>query len=314
MTLLLDALLDAFTDSIKMVPLLLVIYFLIEWAEYRFGNRLGHAVERAGSAGPLVGAVAGIIPQCGISVIGSALYTQRLVTVGTLMAVFLATSDEAIPVILSQPDRVGELLPILLTKLVVAIVAGYAIDLIWRSRNRMTLEHIDAVDKGHDAADHDHSHVLDEKACCGHHPSAGPESDGSQGDSRRIRELIVHPIVHTLKVFVFIFLVSLALALMFALIGQDTLVALMAGHPILQLLFATLIGVIPNCAASVAVTEFYLSGVISFGSCIAGLCAGSGLGLLVLFKEGNRREALYITGLLLAISLVAGAVAGLIFR
>lgn len=313
MDLVLDSLIDAFSDSIAMVPLLLVIYFLIEWAEYRFGNRIGHAVEKAGKAGPLIGAAAGIIPQCGISVVASALYVQRLATVGTLLAVFLATSDEAIPVILSQPDKIGTLLPLLLTKFVVALIAGYAIDLIMRRHNCSTLAHIDAVENSHDEAGHDHSKVLDEKACCGHHPTSEHDFDEKVTRHNFPRELFIHPIVHTLKVFAFIFVISFLLALLFAVVGQDTLAALLAGHPYLQILLSTLVGLIPNCAASVAVTEFYLSGVISFGSCVAGLCAGGGLGLLVLFREGDKKEALRITGLLVVISIAAGLLAGLIF-
>jgi len=203
--------------------------------------------------------------------------------------------------------------PILLTKLVVAIIAGYAIDLVLRRRSRSTVEHIDAVEAHHDEAGHDHSHVLDERACCGHHPTADHGDDvRTSGRGHLSRELFIHPLVHTLKVFLFIFAISFLLALLFALVGQETLAAALSGRPLLQIAAATLVGAIPNCAASVAVTEFYLSGVISFGACIAGLCAGGGLGLLVLFKEGDRREALWITGLLLVISFIAGIAAGAI--
>ena len=204
----LDVCLDALVDSAKMLPLLFVIYFLIEWLELKWGNRLGRFMARTGTTGPVLGAAAGIIPQCGISVIASALYTQRLITIGTLFAVFLATSDEAIPVILSQPDHAEVLVPLLLSKFVLAVVLGYLIDLIFRKRNVRVLAHIDNYRVGHDDEGHHHESVFEEKGCCGHTPGA----EDHKGESL-IKRLLVHPLVHTLKIFVFIFVISLVLGL-----------------------------------------------------------------------------------------------------
>lgn len=299
MELALHCLEHALVDSVKMVPLLFVIYVAIEALEIKFGNRMGTAMAKAGKAGPVIGAVAGIIPQCGVSVVGTALYTQRLVTIGTLFAVYLATSDEAIPVILSQPDAAGLLVPLIATKLVIAIVVGYALDIAFHKRNRRVLEHGHDYAHGSDSPEHHHETAFEEKGCCGHE-SAGEH----QGFTAR--GLLLHPLVHTLKVWVFIFLTSFVLALAFELVGQDTIAAALEGQTLLQPILAALVGLIPNCAASVAVTEFYLQGVITFGAAIAGLCASGGLGVLVLLKEDDRREALAIIGGLFAVSVAAG--------
>jgi len=301
MDIFLDAGIDALIDSAKMLPLLFVIYFVIEIFEVKFGNRMGQAMARAGKAGPAIGAVAGIIPQCGVSVIGTALYTQRLVTIGTLFAIYLATSDEAIPVILSQPDQIAALIPLLVTKLIVALVVGYAIDLAFRRRNKAVFTHLEHYAHGDDEVDHHHEEAFEAKACCGHTPTA-------EGKNFSAHTLFVHPLVHTLKIFVFIFVVSLILNLLFSFVGEDALAQALAGQTLLQPIIAALIGLIPNCAASVAITEFYLSGVITFGAAIAGLCASGGLGILVLLKEDARADALKIIGGLFVISVVVGLI------
>lgn len=299
MELIFEAFEHSLVDTVKMVPLLFVIYVAIEALEIKFGKKLGGAMAKAGKAGPVIGAVAGVIPQCGISVVGTALYTQRLVTIGTLFAVYLATSDEAIPVILSQPDAAGLLVPLVLIKLVVAIVVGYALDLVFRKRGSAVLEHGDHYAHGTDDPDHHHETAFREKGCCGHEPAEAYRGFNA-------RDLLLHPLVHTLKVFAFIFLTSFALALVFELVGEDALAAALAGHTVLQPVLAAIVGLIPNCAASVAIAEFYLEGIITFGAAIAGLCASGGLGVLVLFKEGKRNEALAIVGGLFAISVAAG--------
>ncbi len=291
-------LLDALLDSAKMIPLLLVVYIGIEFLEYRFGNKIGKAMQKAGSAGPLIGATAGSLPQCGFSVISTALYTQRLVTIGTLLAVYLATSDEAIPVILSQPNKIALLWPLILTKVIIAIIAGYSIDLVFRRKNRAILQHIDSYEHGHDDPHHHHEEIANELACCGHH--ACPETKKFP-----LKEVVLHPIIHTIKIFFFIFGVSFLVNFIFFQWGGE----IFLGNSFFQPVFAALVGLIPNCAASVAITELYLKGAISYGSVIAGLCASGGLGLLVLFKEEkNRREVWRIIILLFSLSVLAGLI------
>ncbi|MFZ4648640.1 MAG: putative manganese transporter [Patescibacteria group bacterium] len=294
--------LDALIDSAKMLPLLLVIYIGIELLEYRYGNKIRKSVQKVGSAGPLLGAAAGSLPQCGFSVITTALYSQRLVTIGTLLAVYLATSDEAIPVILSQPNKAIILLPLIITKVIIAIFAGYSIDYLFRKKNQKTLDHIESYEKGSDDPSHHHEEIVDETACCGHHTCATTKKF-------RLKELFIHPIIHTLKIFSFILTASFLINLIFFKLGPEKLNKLFLGNSIFQPFLAALVGLIPNCASSVAITELYLKGAISYGSVIAGLCASGGLGLLVLFKEEkSRREVWKIIALLFSISVFAGVI------
>lgn len=297
----LDALSDAFIDSAKMIPLLFIVYVIIEFIEIKYGHKMAKAVAKAGPFGPVVGAVSATIPQCGISVMGTALFTQRLITIGSLFAVYIATSDEAIPVIMSQPDKIGVLLPLILTKLVLAIIIGYALDLVFKKRNREIIEHIDAYAHNHDEADHDHEKAFEEKACCGHQATVARTKMSA-------RDLLYHPLIHTLRIFIFIFLISIALNLLFVFVGEEHLTVLFASHKFLQPIIATLVGLIPNCAASVAITQFYLNGTITFGATVAGLAASGGLGILVLFKEGNKKEGARIVALLFGISVTIGIV------
>lgn len=301
MEIVIEALVDSFVDTLKMVPLLFVIYMLIEVFEAKLGNKAGAAMARAGVAGPLIGAAAGVIPQCGVSVVATALYTQRLATIGTLFAVYLATSDEAIPIILSRPDSIGVLVPLIGTKLVIAVAVGYALDVVFRKRNGKVLDHEDRYAHHRDDEGHDHTEMLEETGCCGHKPATSHHA-------LDVRHLVVHPLVHTARICAFIFLTSFVIALTFALVGQETIAGAVAGHTFLQPVLAALVGLIPNCAASVAVTEFYLEGVITFGAAIAGLCASGGLGVLVLVKEDGHKEAAAIIAGLFAVSVVAGLV------
>lgn len=300
---LVEAFMDALVDSAKILPLLFVIYVLIEVIEHRYGSRMDHAVGRAGKAGPALGALLGSIPQCGFSVMGTALYNQRLITVGTLLAIYLSTSDEAIPIMLSDPSAAATVIPLLLCKIVIAVVFGYLIDLVFHKVNVSTLEHIKAYDEGTDDVTHDHT--LSEKACCGH--VLGDEEDEAGKHGMTAREILLHPLRHTLKIFAFILVVTFLINLLFAAVGEDAIAAALAAHPMLQPFVAALVGLIPNCAASVAITEFYLKGIITFGATIAGLCASGGLGLLVLLKEErDKSRALQIICLLFAVSVFVG--------
>jgi hypothetical protein len=297
-----EVFIDALLDTVKMVPLLLVIYIAIELVEYKFGNKIITLVQKAGMAGPAVGALAGSLPQCGISVVATALYTQRLVTIGTLLAVYLATSDEAIPIILSQPDKAGLLLPLISTKIVIALVVGYTLDLFFRKANKSTLIHIEAYALGKDDEHHNHSMVMDKEACCGH-------STSSSAKKFSPKEIFLHPVIHTAKIFVFIFAISLLINAAVFQMGEEAFGKLFSGHLFFQPFMAALVGLIPNCAASVAITELYLKGAITYGSLIAGLCASAGLGILVLFREEKEKKEIFkIICLLLGVSILIGSV------
>jgi len=297
-----DVFVDAFRDTIPMVPLLLVIYIGIEFIEYKFGSRIIALVQKAGLAGPAVGAVTGSLPQCGLSVVATALYTQRLVTIGTLLAVYLSTSDEAIPIILSRPGTAGLIGPLLLTKIFIALVAGYSLDLLFRKTNKNILNHIGVYARGEDDESHHHETVMNEEACCGH-------STSSSAEQFNPKEVFLHPVIHTTKIFVFIFAISLLINGTVFYMGEEAFGKLFLGQSFFQPFLAALVGLIPNCAASVAITELYLKGAITYGSLIAGLCASGGLGILVLFREEKgKTEVFKILGLLFGISVLVGLV------
>lgn len=303
-----EVLTDAFIDTAKMIPLLLVIYTGIEFVEYRFGRTIREKVKTAGKAGPLLGAGFGAVPQCGFSVISTALYTQRLISMGTLLAVYISTSDEAVPIILAHPNRAGIIIPLLAVKLVIAVAAGYAVDLMLRSSTGPAEVEVCATSAEEmtlESPAEDEHPSSSEEGCCGHHCAM---------DKPDYLELLLHPVIHTLKVFVFIFIVSLILNLVMFRVGSG-ISKILLNQSVFQPVIVGLIGLIPNCAASVAITEVFLKGGISFGSAVAGLSASAGLGMLVLLKENqNVRDTLKIIGLLYVISAAAGIVVQYIYK
>lgn len=315
---------EALRDSLKLLPFLLAVYLVVGWLEYRLGDSIGERLRRAGAAGPLIGALCGCIPQCGFSVMGSALYARRLITLGTLLAVFIATSDEALPVILAQPQRLGVLIPLIGTKVLLALLVGFVADAIVRTRRPAPAdpapvpvhvssdahehehEHENEHDHGHEHT-HEHAHETEslghEHGCCDHH-IAGECAVPARA---RIYTLLWHPLRHTARVFMYLFLVTLAMGMLIAAYGEERLSLFLQAHLALQPLAAAVFGLIPNCAASVIVTQLFLDGAISFGATVAGLSTGAGVGLMVLLRENpDRRNSAAIVGLLLGISIVAG--------
>lgn len=281
-------LLDAFKDTLAMMPWLLGIYIALEIFENKSESFIGEKISHKMGTAPFLGALLGCMPQCGFSVIAATLYTRRCISRGTLLAVFLSTSDEAIPVILAQHDKATLVLWLLLVKVIIATLAGYTIDLIFKK---------DASKEPHVP----HGPVIP----AGGHRHCDCHAHGTE--IPKWKTFFLFPLKHTLKVLFFIFAVSLAIGLLVARLGEDGLKQIFLAGTFFQPLVAVLVGLIPNCAASVAITEVYLKGAITFGSAIAGLSASGGLGLLVLFKENkDRKETALITGLLIFVSLTAG--------
>lgn len=281
---------DVLTDSAKMVPILFIVYVVIELVEYKFGNKIREKIQKAGKTGPVIGSIAGSFPQCGFSVIATVLYSQRLLTIGTLLAVYLATSDEAIPMILSRPDKIKIIVPLILIKIGIAFVAGYFIDFIFKGKNKNILTHIENYKYGTDDKAHHHEFTTDEHVCCGH---------------SKINFL--HPLIHTFKIFIFILVISFLISMLFLQIGEENLRIFMQKNSLFQPVFSALIGLIPNCSASVAITQLYFDDIINFGSLVAGLCASGGLGILILFKEEkNKKNAFKILAMLFGISVFVG--------
>lgn len=276
---LLELVLDTLLDALKMLPFLFLAFLLIEWIEHKGADRLRRALT--GRASVPLGALLGCVPQCGFSVLAANLYCERLVTLGTLFAVFLATSDEAVIILLSQPGQAGSVLLLVGVKLVIALAAGLLIDLAFRGRNRRMLS---------------------------------AETGGERHGHCDVSHGILRPaLLHTAKTLLFVTVISFILSLVIDLIGQERLSALLMGGSVFQPFLAALIGLIPNCASSVLLTELYLAGSVSFGSVVAGLCAGAGMGLIVLFQNGrNLKENLAIMGGLYLIGSLCGVVIGLL--
>lgn len=279
---------DAFKDTLAMMPWLLGIYIALEILENKSESFIGDKISHKVGTAPFLGALLGCIPQCGFSVIAATLYTRRCISMGTLLAVFVSTSDEAIPVILAQHDKASLVLWLLLTKVLLATTTGYIIDFIFK--------------KTTSSAPHSpHAPVV---------PDGGYRSCDCHAHGKGIprwKTFFLFPVKHTLKVSFFIFAVSFAIGTLTSQFGEKGLEHIFFSGTFFQPLIATLVGLIPNCAISVAITEVYLKGGITFGSAIAGLSASGGLGLLVLFKENReRKETGLIIGLLVLISFTAG--------
>ena len=281
-----DIILDTVIDSVKMLPFLFLSYLIIEYIEKKSSKKIQNMLSSSGKFGPIVGSLLGCFPQCGFSVTAASLYAGRVISVGTLIAVFLTTSDEAIPVLISNPGSLGILFKIILTKLVIGIIFGLVIDYILRkksSKKDTAKEAKEHIEKMCDHCDCKHSGV------------------------------IKSAIKHTVSIFFFILIVSFILNLIIWLIGDEMLSKILMSGTIFQPLIASLIGLIPNCASSVLLTELYLNGSISFASIIAGLSSGSGIGLVVLFKENNNiKENLKILGTVYLIGIITGFIIELI--
>ena len=283
MQIILDAFLDTLTDTAKMLPFLFGVYLLIEFLEHKASDKLSGALRRLGPFGPLGGAAMGCLPQCGFSVAASNLYAGRLISVGTLLAVFIATSDEAVPILLASSQGAGKILPLIAAKVIAAVAAGLSVDLIVRIAN------------GKRSVQNEPYHDLCEDCGCDEHG------------------ILYSALKHTAQITAFVFTVSLVLSIAMGFAGEEALHRILMTDSPLQPFITALIGLIPNCAASVVLTNLYAAGSLSFGAVISGLSTGAGLGLVVLFRTNkNLRENMSIAAMLYFIGVIAGLVADII--
>ncbi len=265
-------------ESLLLLPLLFLTYLFMEFLEHKAGDGVQKAVSKAGRMGPLLGGLLGLLPQCGFSAVAAGLYAARIVTPGTVLSVFLATSDEMIPVLLGAGIPAPRVLTILAIKLVIAVLCGFVADLLL-CRRRVARSV---------------SHFCEEEHCHCH------------------EGVLRSALYHTLHVFLFVLIINLLLGGALELVGEQRLEALMQGAPVLSVLVATLVGLVPNCAASVAITTLYAKGILSAGAMLAGLLAGAGAGLLVLFRTNRPlRQNLFFVLSLLIIGVSAGALVSL---
>lgn len=276
-----DVIIDTLIDAAKLLPFLFLTYLAMECLEHKAGDKAEVLIKKAGRFGPVIGGILGIVPQCGFSAAASNLYAGRVITAGTLIAIYLSTSDEMLPILISERAPVGVIVPILVTKAVIGIAAGLLIDFSMRVRGREEHAHI------HEICEQEHCHC--EKG------------------------IFRSALSHTVQIAVFILLVTFVLNLLLFFVGEDVLAAAISNRPVAGPLLAGLVGLIPNCAGSVVITQLYLEGIIGFGAAMAGLLAGSGVGLLVLFRVNrDRKKNIQILGLLYGIGAAVGIVMELV--
>ncbi len=322
-----DVLLDTLLDCVKLLPFLLAAYLLIEWLEHRAGDRFGAFLKRSGRLGPLIGGLLGLVPQCGFSVVCANFYAGGLVSMGTVIAVMLATSDEALPLLLTEGIgsgmQIAEILLLLATKLVIGVAAGFAVDAVsgvYRRRKALKT----APDAAKSEQAHVHAHT--ERECegkeheehsehgeHGHNHNTLCEHCGCEEQHGFVRGILLPALKHVGSIMLFIFAVTLALNAVVEFIGEDSLKSLLGGSALLQPVIAAIFGFIPNCAASVVITELYISGGLGFGAAVAGLCTGAGTGLLMLFRANRSiRQNLTIMGIMFAVASLSGIILQLI--
>ncbi|MDE6926958.1 MAG: arsenic efflux protein [Acetatifactor sp.] len=275
-----DVVIDTLLDTVKLIPFLFLTYLAMEYLEHKTGQKAQRLVRKAGKFGPVIGGTLGIVPQCGFSAAASNLYTGRVITLGTLIAIYLSTSDEMLPILISEQAPVRTIVFILLAKAAIGIIAGSVIDIIFSS---------------HKAEDH-HIHEICEQEHC--HCEEG--------------SIFRSALVHTVQIGFFILIITFLLNLLFFFVGEDVLAGLILNRRILGPVLAGIVGLIPNCAGSVAITQLYLEGVVGTGAMLSGLLTGTGVGLLILFRVNHdRKENLKILGLLYFIGVSVGIMVGL---
>ncbi len=265
-------------DSIKIIPFLFLTYLLMEWLEHKAGKKTQDLIERSGQFGPVIGSVLGAVPQCGFSAAASNLYAGKVITMGTLMAIYLSTSDEMLPIMLSASIPVRTILKILALKVVIGMAVGLVIDFVAPEKHGEH-HHI------HEMCEHEHCH-------CG-------EESGVWKSA----------LFHTIKITLFIVLTTFVLNLILHNGGEEVLEEFLLNQPVMGPVLAGLVGLIPNCASSVVITSLYVEGAMSFGAMMAGLLVNAGVGILVLFRSNtDRKEDLKITGILCGVGMVVGIV------
>ena len=266
-------------DSIKLIPFLFLTYLAMEWLEHKAGEKAERVIRKAGKWGPFLGGALGAVPQCGFSAAASNLYAGRLISMGTLLAIYLSTSDEMLPILISAKADPRLIVQILVLKVVIGVAAGFVVDLLISAKKPEQHAHI------HEMCEQEHCHC-------------------EEGIFRSA-------VNHTLKITLFILLITFALNLVMHYVGEDALAALLRDRKVLGPVLSGLVGLIPNCAASVVITQLYLEGAMSFGTMMAGLLVGAGVGILVLCRVNkSRKENLQIIGLLYVICVVAGILLG----
>ena len=301
MELIADVLGESALDTLRLIPFLFVTYLAMEALEHMGGGRVQAIVERSGKAGPAVGALLGAIPQCGFSAMAATLYAGRVVTAGTLVAVILSTSDEMVPVFLAHQEPVGRLLAIMVVKVVVAVVAGLLADAALRAWHRAG-----------DGRPHI-SELCERAGCRCDEAEHGEHHDRAHGHAHGRLAILRSAAAHTVQVGAWILVITFVFGLVIEGVGTDALAALLENHPVRATFLSALVGLLPNCGASVAISELYLEGVLSAGPMLAGLLSSGGVGLLVLWRtNASAAQNALLSALVYGISVAVGLAAGML--
>ncbi len=272
----LDIIIDTILDVLKILPFLYLSFLIIEVIEHKFSNKSEKIIKKSGKFGPFLGGLLGIIPQCGFSVLATNLYVTRILSIGTLISIYLTTSDEMLPILISHNVELALILKIWGTKLIIGIFFGFIIDFIFRKYNNKKEDY----------------HICDDENC--------------NCDKENIW---ISSLTHTIKILVFIFIINFVLNIIINYYGNDVLTKLFLKDTMYSPFLSSLVGLIPNCGASVLLTELYLGGAISFASMIAGLLTGSGVAILFLFRYNkNIKENILILSLIYIIGSFSGLI------
>lgn len=268
-----DIIIDTLIDALKILPFLFITFLLLELLEHKLNNKTKNVISKSGKVGPIIGSLLGVIPQCGFSVVATNLYITRVISLGTLFSIYLSTSDEMLPIMLSQNVNFKTILIVILIKVITGILFGFVIDLVIRKNNKNKYDY----------------HICEEEHChCDH-------------------GIVKSSLKHTFNIIIFIIGVSFILNVIFLYCGNDLISKIFMKDTLFGPFFGSLVGLIPNCGASVILTEMFLKGAINLGTCIAGLLTGSGVALLVLFKSNkNIKENLCICLTLYLIGVLVG--------
>lgn len=268
-------------DSIKLLPFLFIAFFIIELIEHKLSDKSKKVISKSGKYGPILGSLLGLIPQCGFSVVATNLYITRILSLGTLISIYLSTSDEMLVILLSRNASISTILPLLGTKFLVGLISGFIIDFLLRNKKKEKQTYS----------------ICEDEHC-------GCEEE---------ENLLKSSLIHTIKTFIFIFIATFIITLVFELFGEEYLSKILLKDTLISPFITSLIGLIPNCASSVILTELYLSNSINFASVISGLLTGSGVAILVLFKSNkNIKENLTILSLVYGIGVITGIIITLI--
>ena len=270
-----DCILEGIIDTLKLLPFLFIVFLLLEYIEHKLSKKSEKILLKHRNKGPIIGAILGGLPQCGFGAMASNLFSARIITIGTLIAIFLSTSDEMLPIMISKKVNIIVILSIILFKVIVGIIVGLIVDFIYKSKD-------DKHNHIHDLCDGENCHCDDDN-------------------------IFKSSIIHTLKTAFFILLASLLINIIIFIIGEDTLSNLLQKNNILVYFISSLIGLIPNCASSVVITEVFLSNLIPIGVAISGLLTGSGIGILLLFKSNkNIKENFIVLGIIYFVGVFVG--------